>query len=393
MNRQLKKSHSLSEISFWKCTVVVFLIASITFGEASKDPNVMAVEFLNKMRIDSKTPGLQYMIFNSDSILFEYNGGMSDLGDKARIRQRTTFTAYSVTKTFTALAILQLAEAGKLNIEDNAKLYLGYLPYSRNFTINELLNHTSGLPNPIPLKWIHLIEEHEEFDYRAFRRMIVYKYDKLKNTPGKKYSYSNIGYLLLGEIIETASGQEYRTYIRENIIDKLMLPENAYLGFEILDTTEHARGYIRKTSFMNFWLNFIFDKDKFLEESRYGWSQFRFLYVNGDSYGGLIGNATGFAIYLQSLLSDTLLLSDPSKAKLFNSQQTTNGKTSEMCLGWFTGKLGDEVYFAHPGGGGGYYCEIRLYPGLNIASVILFNRTGTGNEKVLDDIDKIFLGK
>ena len=64
-----------------------------------------------------------------------------------------------------------------------------------------------------------------------------------------------------------------------------------------------------------------------------------------------------------------------------------------MCLSWFQGKLGREIYCSHTGGGGGYYCEIRLYPKKKMASVIMFNRTGVSDERFLDNIDKLFLPK
>lgn len=63
-----------------------------------------------------------------------------------------------------------------------------------------------------------------------------------------------------------------------------------------------------------------------------------------------------------------------------------------MCLGWFTGELNGIPYYAHAGGGGGYYCEIRIYPEEKIGSVIFFNRSGMSDEKFLDKVDRFFLG-
>jgi hypothetical protein len=62
-----------------------------------------------------------------------------------------------------------------------------------------------------------------------------------------------------------------------------------------------------------------------------------------------------------------------------------------MCLAWFKGQLNSKTYFAHAGGGGGYYCEIRIYPDAGLGSVIMFNRTGMNDERVLDKIDKYFI--
>ena len=62
-----------------------------------------------------------------------------------------------------------------------------------------------------------------------------------------------------------------------------------------------------------------------------------------------------------------------------------------MCLGWFAGDLNGNKYFAHAGGGGGYYCEIRIYPDLNKGSVIFFNRSGMSDERYLDKLDIEFI--
>ncbi|MBK7650877.1 MAG: hypothetical protein IPJ20_09180 [Flammeovirgaceae bacterium] len=72
---------------------------------------------------------------------------------------------------------------------------------------------------------------------------------------------------------------------------------------------------------------------------------------------------------------------------------TTQGKQTGMCLSWFSGQMDGNKYFAHAGGGGGYYCEIRLYPSNGIGSVIMFNRTGMSDERFLDKLDKYVLNK
>ena len=61
-----------------------------------------------------------------------------------------------------------------------------------------------------------------------------------------------------------------------------------------------------------------------------------------------------------------------------------------MCLSWFTGELNGNKYFTHAGGGGGYYCEIRIYPDQGLGSVVFFNRTGFSDERYLDKVDKLY---
>lgn len=355
------------------------------------NPEQKANQFFEEMIRDSVTPGLQYIILNTDSTIFEFNGGVSDLEKKVNMSASTTLNAFSVTKTFTALAILQLEGERKLSVDDPAREYLEFMPYKPDFSIHQLLNHTSGLPNPLPLKWIHTLQEHESFDYKKFVKSIVNKNDQLNSKPGEKYSYSNIGYLLLGEIIENVSGEDYRSYIMNNIIKKSLLIGDAYLGFVIPDTLNHAHGYIKKWSLLNFALNFLFDKSKYIEDTYNGWNQFKYFYMNGYPFGGLIGNARGFAKYLQALLRDNQLITNSGRSKLFGTQKIKNGQIIDRCLSWYKDKLGQYIYYSHSGGGGGYYCEIRIYPVVKIASVIMFNRTGVNEERVLDKVDKFFL--
>ena len=80
-----------------------------------------------------------------------------------------------------------------------------------------------------------------------------------------------------------------------------------------------------------------------------------------------------------------------TKVLLFLKNKNNQGKNTGMCLSWFSGELNGNKYFAHAGGGGGYYCEIRIYPEIKMGSVIFFNRTGMSNEKYLDKIDKFYL--
>ena len=75
---------------------------------------------------------------------------------------------------------------------------------------------------------------------------------------------------------------------------------------------------------------------------------------------------------------------------MFTENHTTNNKATGMCLSWFSGQLNGIKYFTHAGGGGGYYCEIRIYPENGIGSVCFFNRTGMSDERFLDKVDKFY---
>ena len=103
----------------------------------------------------NKTPSVQYIIFDRKQIIHHFIDGLADIKNKQKITEHTTYHAYSVTKTFTAAAILQLAEKGKLQIDEPVKKYFPEFPYNTAITVRHLLTHTAGIPSPLPLSWIH----------------------------------------------------------------------------------------------------------------------------------------------------------------------------------------------------------------------------------------------
>lgn len=337
------------------------------------------------------SPSVQHIIFTKDSIIKSFRSGYSDIKREMRVDKKTKYNAFSVTKTFTTLAILQLAEKNKLTIDDKVFKYLPDFPYSKNITIRHLLSHTSGLPNPIPLSWIHLENEHQNFKRDLFFKKIFYENNEANSRPGEKFAYSNLGYIVLGKIIEKVSKISYENYVTENIINKLDVESNE-LGFSI--DNKLATGYHKKWSFSNFVLGFLINKSKFMGSSIDNWKPFKKYYVNGAPYGGLIGTPNTFMKYIQELLkTNSKLISDEYKKLLFSEHFTSDNKPTAMCLSWFKGDLLGNEYYAHAGGGGGYYCEIRIYPKLGVGSVVMFNRTGMSDDRFLDKVDRFYIKK
>lgn len=339
----------------------------------------------------SKTPSVQYLLFDQHRILHQFHFGFAHIDTQTKVDAQTTYHAYSVTKTFTALSILQLAEQKKLDIEQPVSTYLPDFPYPSDITVRHLLTHTAGIPNPIPLSWIHLAGEHASFDRNLFFTHVLARNKKIKSKPNEKYLYSNLGYVLLGWIIENVSGLTYEEYITNHIIRKLEVQPGT-IGFEITDTSKHATGYHKQTSFTNLLLGFFLNKRKYMDKAQGKWKPFKNFYVNGTPYGGLMGTPGAFATYIRELLKPGgSLLSDTYKKMLFTQNHTNDGKATGMCLSWFTGTLNGRRYFTHAGGGGGYYCEIRVYQDAGLGSVIFFNRTGMSDERFLDKVDRYYL--
>ena len=274
-------------------------------------------QLLAKQVTGGKSPSVQYIIFEQDMIMHRFQSGLADVKQNRSVNWNTTYNAFSVTKTFTALAILQLEENGRCNIDDKAADHISNFPYSRDITIRQLLAHTSGIPNPNPLSWIHLETEHTGFNRDTYFDDLFMKHSTSKSKPNQKFRYSNLGYMLLGQIIEAVSGMRYEEYITEYILKPIDIgPES--LGFEIHDKALHAKGYQKRISLINCIIGFFLDKKKFMDKAEGKWKPFKFYYLNGPSYGGLIGTPDGFRKYIQALLKkDGRLISDLYKRQLF----------------------------------------------------------------------------
>lgn len=337
----------------------------------------------------NKTPSVQYAFFDQNTIIYSFQNGLSDINQRKMVDAATTYNLFSITKTFTALAVLQLAQAGKVDLDAPMQKYLPWFPYGGQVTIEQVLQHVAGIPNPLPLRWTHLETEHKQFNRDLFFAGVFNKHDRLKFSPGVKFLYSNLGYVLLGQMIEKVSGKTYEAFIKENILEKAGIPGKD-LDFEI-DPAVHAKGYQQYWSFTNAILGVLIDKKKYMAAREGKWQPFRNFYVNGTPYGGIIGSPKGLIRYAQALLDKNYPLLDEAYRKILFTESRAAGRLTGMSLSWFTGSLKGNRYYAHAGGGGGYYVELRLYPELGVGSVVLNNRTGMRDERMLDKTDVCFL--
>jgi CubicO group peptidase (beta-lactamase class C family) len=335
-------------------------------------------------------PGLQYVVVDSSGILFSYAGGKSDITNGTPMTPATTMMTYSITKTFTAVAILQLVERGKLQLDDPVRMYLKKIQYDSTITIRQLLAHTSGIPNPIPLRWVHLAEEDSAFSEQRVLDSLLQEYRELDFKPGERYSYSNIGYWLLGKIIEQASGISYAKYLQRNIFGPLNVV-GSEAGCVIPVKENHSKGYLKRWTMMNLLKSFFVDK-KFIGEYENGWLEIKPHYLNGISFGGIVTSGEVLSKFLQDQLrSKSVLFKNGAKKLLFEEQRSSDGKRIGMTLGWHIGAHNGTAYFYKEGGGAGFHGLMRMYPASGIGTVILSNSTTLDVAGLLNELDKLWI--
>jgi CubicO group peptidase (beta-lactamase class C family) len=338
----------------------------------------------------SRVPGVQYTVVDADSIVFEYAGGWADIWNRRKMTPETTLMAYSMTKIFTAVAILQLVEQGNLASDDEIDRYCVNPYKGHHITIRQLLSHTSGLPNPIPLRWVHLATEHSSFDEDKALARVLRENARLKYEPGQKFSYSNIGYWLLGKIVEKITSISYPDYVRTNVLRRLGLSVQE-MDFVIPAPSHHANGYLAKYSLMNLVKGFV-TESRVWDGYENGWLRLQSLYVNGPAFGGLIGTARSFSRLLQDQLRTDSVLFTAETKRLFEVQQADQAdRPIPMTLGWHIGKVDGTTFFFKEGGGGGFHSEMRLYGTEGIGSVVMVNSTQFDSARFLNDLDAVFL--
>ncbi|MBL7852688.1 MAG: beta-lactamase family protein [Cyclobacteriaceae bacterium] len=373
-----------------KIILLPALVALLGLASSSNTRSMKTLnDFLKDQVISGQTPSVQYAFFDVDSTIHTFRYGVKNVAKAEPIEASSQYHLFSVTKTFTALAVLQLAEAGKVDLSRPASDYLPSFPYPKEITVGQLLQHTAGIPNPIPLRWAHTEAEHAGFDERGRFEALFREHNQLEFKPGTAFKYSNLGYVLLGQLIEEVSGQRFEEYISEHIVRKSGA-DNHQLGFTI-DSNHQATGYHKYWSFSNLLLGVLIDKEKFMGKREDGWKPFEPFYNDGKAYGGMFGTIDGLIHYAQALLrTDSPLLKESSKVVLF-AEGIAGNKPTGMSMSWFTGELKGNRYVAHAGGGGGYYVELRIYPDLGVGSVILYNRSGMTDERMLNKTDSYYL--
>jgi CubicO group peptidase (beta-lactamase class C family) len=343
--------------------------------------------------VSEEVPGLQYLVVDANGRRFEHIGGFAEYVTARPMTPGTTLMGYSMTKTLTAVLVHQLADAGALSLDDRLDRWLPDTPYAgAPITLRQLLSHTAGIPNPIPLRWVHPASASVPFDERAALRAVLADHPRLDAPPGRRFQYSNIGYWLLGPVLEAASGRSFGELLRTRIAAPLGLgPES--LGLEITDPANHATGYLARHSWLNMLKGFVMD-GAYFGGTEGPWLRIHSHRLNGPAFGGVVATARGFGRFLQDQLAPTsVLLSPAARTAMMTRQRDAAGEALPMTLGWHARDVDGETCLYKEGGGGGFHGEMRLYPRLGLGTVLLTNATMVDMTRWMTPVDRLFLDR
>ncbi|WP_435594048.1 serine hydrolase domain-containing protein [Proluteimonas luteida] len=262
---------------------------------ASTTPEAAAVDRLLR-DYDGSVPGAAVLVLQGGVPVVRRGYGLADVAAGTRVTPRTNFRLASVSKQFTAAAILLLAEDGRLRLDDPVRRWLPSLPAAADaVTIHHLLAHTSGLVDYEDLLPDGLDRQLRDADVLA----ILEGQDRLYFAPGTRYRYSNGAYALLTRIVVAASGQDYAGFLRTRIFQPLGM--DATVAFEDGVSTVPDRAY----------------GHSFVDGAWVRTDQSPTSAVLGD--GGIYSSIDDLAKW-DAALQDDRLLSDASRALAFAAQ-------------------------------------------------------------------------
>jgi len=222
--------------------LVPLLLASATGALSAQNLQERIDSYLETQLRTNGIPGLNVAVVRDGKVVYSGAHGVRELGKDEPLTPDNVFHFASVSKTFTAAAIVQLVEKGQLNLDDPVKKYLPYFQLADErlpgVTIRLAMNHTAGLPPWKDLDWAH-----PQYDEGAAERHLrSLAEEKLLWDPGSHYRYTDTDADLLGEVVTKVSGMPFEEYVRKNIFEPLGMIHSSFIYPEIdkaLRTTGH----------------------------------------------------------------------------------------------------------------------------------------------------------
>lgn len=238
--RNIKVRVNKIAVSIALCLLLGVNVAAQT-KVSNQDLTARVDEYLNALVRQDRFSGA-VLLARDGKVLLSKGYGMANFEDETPNTPQTKFRLGSITKQFTAMATLILQERGKLSVQDSVCKYVENCPAAwQPVTIHHLLTHTSGIPNMTSFPEFRKIKM---FPSSPLESIATFKDKPLEFAPGERFNYSNSGYILLGYIVERASGQPYADFLRENIFKPLGMNNTDYdVNSSIIK--HRASGYTR----------------------------------------------------------------------------------------------------------------------------------------------------
>ena len=311
---------------------------------------------INELMASTLTPGVSVAVAKGNEIIWSKGYGKADLENDAPARPNTVYRLASVSKSITAVAIMQLVEQGKIDLDAPIQKYIPSFPKKKYpITTRQLLVHLSGVRH---------YRGEDEFNMKPYKSLTegleVFKNDTLMHKPEVKLTYTTYGYVLLGVIVEAASGMSFMDYLTENIFKRAGMTQT--YADEPMEIIHHrARFY-----------DLVEGK---LYNARYINSSYRW------PGGGLLSSAEDLARFAMALQHGQLV-KHATLQQMTTALKTSDGKATNYGFGWILGLSQHPEVIWHGGIQPGTTTALAMVFEKNLSVIVLTNIGTIGGAEI-----------
>lgn len=332
-----------------RCRLLLLILLLLGGLAISATPADRIDAYIEAQLKRQEIPGLALAVVREGKVEKAKGYGLADVELNVPVTERSVFQWASITKQFTATAIMLLVQEGKLKLTDPISRYYAKAPSAwSNVTVRHLLTHTSGIKGytEVPNFFATLRKDYEPDDLIALVTDLPLDFN-----PGEKWDYSNTGYFLLGLVIEKISGQSYADFLASHIFRPAGM-ETARVNHQFEIIPNRATGYDNRSN--RLW------RSEFVSPSQ------------PYSAGALVGTVLDLAKWDAALYTDKLLPTSVLE-EMWTPVQLNSGKTSAYGFGWQTSQIHGHPYVGHGGGIHGFSSYILRLIKDKLTVIVLAN--------------------
>mgnify|MGYP000250332683 FL=1 len=346
-----------------------FLILAllVSFQGVAQTFSVDADRLMTKVFEENGSGGIA-LVVKEGNVLYRKAFGMADMELQVKMTPNNIIRIGSISKQFTASAILKLMEEGKLTLQDQITKYIPDYPTKGHaITIEHLLTHTSGIKDFTQMKtWT---SDLKKIQYSPKEKIDFFKNEPMDFAPGVNYKYNNSGYVLLGYIIEVVSKMKYAEYIDTYFFKPLKM-NNSFYGSTSNIIKNRAKGYKKQ--------NRTYKNADFLDMS------------NPYAAGALISNVDDLYAWNNAVLNYKVL-SKASLKKAHSPYRLNNGKYTQYGYGWNVQDIENNSAISHSGGITGFLTFSLYLPEKDIFVAVFSNCTCKNPRQTAINLTKLAL--
>ena len=339
-------------LSSWPLIAAIALSVGTVAVSVPSNATVVreAQEVLDRL-IRPQDPGAAVLIARGKQVIFKKARGRAETELDVPLSLDHTFRIASVTKIFTAASILKLAEAGTLSLDDSLARYFPHMPDAGRITIRQLLNHTAGISDRASQAQAGSARRESE---RAARLADILE-RPLNFAPGTSWSYSNAGYILLGAVIETVTGEPWHAVLQKQFFQPLRMTHTRYGDMSTLIpgraagyTTDSRSREVRRVEFVSATVP--------------------------DSAGALVSTADDLLCWMRALTSGRAIGRESFRQMITPVQTVSASPASERYgLGVYVWQVRGETMIGHTGQIPGFAAVVGYLPQHDITIIALAN--------------------